>query len=148
MWLPGFFLARTFAMPLPWLLGFLLARTLAMPLPWLPGFLPLGSQPCNPLSLGRKPKARVATLMEEEWWLWIIRLNDTTIWKAVVNWDSRWSHWSMLLWNQVCEVCTFSLVNVIIICCLVSKLLMQVLNLFYFHKFTFLKIQWKKMLAF
>jgi hypothetical protein len=38
-----------------------MARTLAMPLPWLPGFLPLGPQPCNPLSLGREPKARVVT---------------------------------------------------------------------------------------
>jgi len=53
MWFPGFLL--------PWLSGFLLARTLPMPLLWLPGFLPLGPQPCNPLSLGREPKARVAT---------------------------------------------------------------------------------------
>jgi hypothetical protein len=87
-------------------------------------------------------------LTEEEWWLWIIKLNDTIVWKAMVNWDSRWSHWGMLLWNQVCEVCTSSLVNVIIIHCLSSKLLVEVMNFFYLHKFTLLKIQWKKMLAF
>jgi hypothetical protein len=39
-----------------WLLGFFLARTLAMPLPWLPGFLPLGPQPCNPFVLVASPK--------------------------------------------------------------------------------------------
>jgi len=34
MWLPSFFLARTFATSLPWLPSFLLARNLVTPLPW------------------------------------------------------------------------------------------------------------------
>jgi len=47
-----------------WLPDFFLAHTLAMLLPWLPGFLPLGLQPCNPLCLGREPKARVVTFRD------------------------------------------------------------------------------------
>jgi hypothetical protein len=39
----------------------LLACNLAMLLPRLPGFLPLGPATLQPLCLGRKPKARVAT---------------------------------------------------------------------------------------
>jgi len=42
-----------------WLPGFPLARTLAMPLPWLPGFLPLSPQPCNPFALVTSPELRL-----------------------------------------------------------------------------------------
>jgi len=35
--------------------------THGLPLALTPG-LPLGPQPCNPLSLGREPKAKVATV--------------------------------------------------------------------------------------
>jgi len=53
---------------------------LAMPLPWLLGFLPLGPQPCNPLSLGREPKARVATAAIQ---------HSTWSQPLLQNWNSR-----------------------------------------------------------
>jgi hypothetical protein len=43
-----------------WLLGLLFGPHLYNPFALIPG-LPLGSQPCNPFYLRRKPKARVAT---------------------------------------------------------------------------------------
>jgi len=48
MWLLGFLLAHTFALPLPWLTGFL-------PLGLTPG-LPLGSHPCKPFALVASPR--------------------------------------------------------------------------------------------